>query len=121
LTLLLRILVNSLVCPRGHTYPLISYPEGIREAFVNPFHCEIRRRMRRRFGILLVVAFVSMLGAAACGRVEEQVQQQVDQEVQGVQEQAEEAVQGERTQVEEQIQEGQTQVEEALEEAIGGQ
>ena len=66
--------------------------------------------MRKRFGILFVAAFVSMLGAAACGGVQEQVQ-----------EQAEEAIQGERTQVEEQIQEGQTQVEEALEEAIGGQ
>jgi membrane protein implicated in regulation of membrane protease activity len=60
--------------------------------------------MRRRVDILLVVAFVSMLGAAACGGVEEQVQ-----------EQAEEAVQGERTQIEEQIQEGQSQVEEAIE------
>jgi hypothetical protein len=42
--------------------------------------------MRRRVGILFVVAFVSMLGAAACGGVQEQVQ--------GVQDQAEEAVQG---------------------------
>ena len=50
--------------------------------------------MRTRFGILFVVAFVSMLGAAACGGVQEQVQEQVDQEVQGVQDQAEEAVQG---------------------------
>jgi ABC-type transporter MlaC component len=82
---------------------------------------KIRRTMRIRFGILLMVAFVSMLCAAACGGVEEQVQEQVDQEVQGVQEQAEEALQGERTQIEEQIQEGQTQVEEALEEAIDGQ
>ena len=78
--------------------------------------------MRKRFGMLFVVALVSMLGAAAaCGGVQEQVQEQVDQEVQEVQEQAEEAVQGERTQIEEQIQEGQTQVEEALEEAMGGQ
>jgi len=67
--------------------------------------------MRRRFGMLFVVAFVSMLGAAACGGVQEQV----DQEVQGVQDQAEEAVQGGRTQIEEQIQEGQTQVEEVIE------
>ena len=68
--------------------------------------------MKRTFGILFVVAFVSMLGAAACGGVQEQVQEQVDQ---GVQDQAEEAVQGGRTQIEEQIQEGQTQVEEAIE------
>ncbi len=67
--------------------------------------------MRRRFGMLFVAASVSMLGAAACGGVQEQV----DQEVQGVQDQAEEAVQGGRTQIEEQIQEGQTQVEEAIE------
>ncbi len=67
--------------------------------------------MKRTFGILFVVAFLSMLGAAACGGVQEQV----DQEVQGVQDQAEEAVQGGRTQIEEQIQEGQTQVEEAIE------
>jgi membrane protein implicated in regulation of membrane protease activity len=60
--------------------------------------------MKRTFGILFVVAFLSMLGAAACGGVQEQVQ-----------EQAEEAVQGGRTQIEEQIQEGQTQVEEAIE------
>jgi hypothetical protein len=71
--------------------------------------------MRRRFVMLLVVAFVSLLGPAACGGVQEQVQEQVDQEVQGVQDQAEEAVQGGRTQIEEQIQEGQTQVEEAIE------
>ncbi len=78
--------------------------------------------MRKRFGILFVVAFVSLpCAAAACGGVQEQVQERVDQEAQGAQEQAEEAVQGERTQIEEQIQEGQTQVEEALEEAIGGQ
>ena len=50
--------------------------------------------MRTRFGMLFVVAFVSMLGAAACGGVQDQVQEQVDQEVQGVQDQAEEAVQG---------------------------
>ena len=67
--------------------------------------------MKRTFGILFVVAFLSMLGPAACGGVQEQV----DQEVQGVQDQAEEAVQGGRTQIEEQIQEGQTQVEEAIE------
>ncbi len=71
--------------------------------------------MRRRFGMLFVAATVSMLGAASCGGVQEQVQEQVDQEVQGVQDQAEEAVQGGRTQIEEQIQEGQTQVEEAIE------
>ena len=41
--------------------------------------------MRTRFGMLFVVAFVSMLGPAACGGVQEQVQEQVDQEVQGVQ------------------------------------
>ena len=50
--------------------------------------------MKRTFGIPFVVAFVSMLGAAACGGVQDQVQEQVDQEVQGVQDQAEEAVQG---------------------------
>jgi hypothetical protein len=71
--------------------------------------------MKRTFGILFVVAFLSMVGVAACGGVQEQVQEQVDQEVQGVQDQAEEAVQGGRTQIEEQIQEGQTQVEEAIE------
>lgn len=67
--------------------------------------------MKRTFGMLFVAASVSMLGAASCGGVQEQV----DQEVQGVQDQAEEAVQGGRTQIEEQIQEGQTQVEEAIE------
>ena len=50
--------------------------------------------MKRTFGIPFVVAFVSMLGAGACGGVQDQVQEQVDQEVQGVQDQAEEAVQG---------------------------
>jgi hypothetical protein len=45
--------------------------------------------MRTRLGMLSVVAFVSMLGPAACGGVQEQVQEQVDQEVQGVQDQAE--------------------------------
>jgi hypothetical protein len=85
------------------------------EAIVGPSCYEIRRRMKRTFGILFVVAFLSMLGAASCGGVQEQVQEQVDQEVQGVQDQAEEAVQGGRTQIEEQIQEGQTQVEEAIE------
>ena len=71
--------------------------------------------MRRRIGILFMVAFVSMFGAPSCGGVEEQVQERVDQEVQEVQEQAEEAVQGGRTQIEEEIQEGQTQIEEAVE------
>jgi type II secretory pathway pseudopilin PulG len=71
--------------------------------------------MKRTFGILFVVALLSMLGTAACGGVQEQVQEQVDREVQGVQDQAEEVVQGGRTQIEEQIQEGQTQVEEAIE------
>ena len=71
--------------------------------------------MRRRFGILFGVASVSMLGAAACGEVQEKVQEQVDQEVQGAQDQAEEEVQEGRTQIEEQIQEGQKQVEEAIE------
>jgi hypothetical protein len=89
----------------------MPYPHVTRGAFVNHFHWEIRRTMRTRFGMLFVVAFVLMLGAAACGGVQEQV----DQEVQGVQDQAEEAVQGGRTQIEEQIQEGQTQVEEAIE------
>jgi cell division protein FtsB len=114
LTLLLRILKFASKLP-GTPTPLIPYPCVTRGAFVNPFHWEIRRTMRRRVGILFVVAFVSMLGAAACGGVQEQVQEQVDQEVQGVQDQAEEAVQGGRTQIEEQIQEGQTQVEEAIE------
>jgi hypothetical protein len=50
--------------------------------------------MRTRFGMLFVVAFVSMLGAGPRGGVQDQVQEQVDQEVQGVQDQAEEAVQG---------------------------
>ena len=72
----------------------MAYPDGIRVAFVNSFYWEVRRRMRTRFGILFVVAFLSMLGATACGGVQEQVQEQVDQEVQGVQDQAEEAVQG---------------------------
>ena len=93
----------------------MPYPNGLREDFVNAFHSEIRRTVRKRFAILLVAAFVSMLGAVSCGGVQEQVQEQVDQEVQGVQDQAEEAVQGGRTQIEEQIQEGQTQVEEAIE------
>jgi len=104
----------------------MTYPDGIREAFVGSVHCEIRRRMRRRFGILFGVASASMLGVAACGGVQEQVQEQVDQEVQGVQDQVEEElqgvqdqveeeVQGGRTQIEEQIQEGQKQVEEAIE------
>jgi type II secretory pathway pseudopilin PulG len=93
----------------------MPYPHVTRGAFVNHFRWEIRRTMRRRFGMLFVVAIVSMLGAAACGGVQEQVQEQVDQEVQGVQDQAEEALQGGRTQIEEQIQEGQTQVEEAIE------
>jgi type II secretory pathway pseudopilin PulG len=85
------------------------------EAFVGPSCYEIRRRMRRTFGMLFVVALLSVLGATACGGVQEQVQEQVDQEVQGVQDQAEEAVQGGRTQIEEQVQEGQTQIEEAIE------
>jgi cell division protein FtsB len=89
----------------------MPYPHVTRGAFVNHFRWEIRRTMRRRFGMLFVVAIVSMLGATACGGVQEQV----DQEVQGVQDQAEEALQGGRTQIEEQIQEGQTQVEEAIE------
>ncbi len=114
MTLLLRILKFASKLP-GTPTPLMPYPHVTRGAFVNHFHWEIRRTMRRRFGILFVVAFVSMIGAAACGGVQEQVQEQVDQEVQGVQDQAEEAVQGERTQIEEQIQEGQTQVEEAIE------
>ena len=71
--------------------------------------------MKRTIGILFVVAFLSTLGPAACGGVQEQVQEQADREVQGVQDQAEEVVQGGRTQIEEQIQEGQTQVEEAIE------
>jgi CHASE3 domain sensor protein len=59
---------------------------------------------RRRIGILFVAIFVSMFGVASCAGVEEQVQEQVEQEVQGVQKQAEEAVQGGRTQmVEEEI------------------
>jgi hypothetical protein len=92
----------------------MAYPDDIREAFVDSVHCEIRRRMRRRLCILFGVASASMLGAAACGGVQEQVQEQVDQEVQGVQDQVEEEVQGGRTQIEEQIQEGQKQVEEAI-------
>lgn len=55
--------------------------------------------MRRRIGILFVAIFVSMFGVASCAGVEEQVQEQVEQEVQGVQKQAEEAVQGGRTQM----------------------
>ena len=58
---------------------------------------------KRRIGILFVAIFVSMFGVASCAGVEEQVQEQVEQEVQGVQEQAEEAVQGGRTQMEEEI------------------
>jgi len=49
---------------------------------------------RRRLDILFVAVLVSMFGLASCAGVEEQVQEQVEQEVQGVQEQAEEAVQG---------------------------
>ena len=40
---------------------------------------------RRRIGILFVAIFVSMFGVASCAGVEEQVQEQVEQEVQGVQ------------------------------------
>lgn len=58
---------------------------------------------RRRIGIRFVAIFVSMFGVASCAGVEEQVQEQVEQEVQGVQKQAEEAVQGGRTQMEEEI------------------
>jgi hypothetical protein len=59
--------------------------------------------MRRRIGILFVAIFVSMFGVASCAGVEEQVQEQVELEVNGVQKQAEEAVQGGRTQMEEEI------------------
>ena len=54
---------------------------------------------------LLVIAFVSVPGATACGQgVEEQVQQRVEEEVQQGQEQVEEQVQQGRTQIEEQVQ-----------------
>ena len=98
--------------------PRVRYPDGVRGAFVNSIHYKGRRRVRRTLGILFMTTFISVFAAAACGGVEEQVQEaqeQVEQEVQGVQEQAEEAVQGERTQIEEEIQEGLKQAEEAVE------
>jgi hypothetical protein len=106
---------GPLLGPRPSSYGILL---GARGAFVNPFHYKGRSRVRRPLGILFMTTFFSMFGAAACGGVEEQVQEaqeQVEQEVQGVQEQAEEAVQGERTQIEEEIQEGLKQAEEAVE------
>jgi hypothetical protein len=66
LTLLLRVLKFASKLP-GTPTPLIPYPCVTIGAFVKPFHWEISRTMRTRFGILFVVAFVPMLGAAACG------------------------------------------------------
>ena len=85
MTLLLRILefASKLL---GTPTPLIPYPHVSRGDFVNPFHWETRRTMRTRFGMLFVVAFVSMLGAAACGGVQEQIQEgqtQVEEAIEG--------------------------------------
>ncbi len=63
--------------------------------------------MRRRAAILFAVAaFAAALlpGAAACGAVEQEVREQVEQEIQE-----------ERTQIEQEIEEGRTQIAEEIE------
>jgi hypothetical protein len=82
--------------------------------------CTIRKGrgdVRRRPAILFTVAaFASaLLGAAACGTVEQEVREQVDQEIQEGREQVEQEVQEERTQIEQEIEEGRTQIAEEIE------
>jgi sensor domain CHASE-containing protein len=74
------------------------------------------RDVRRRPAILFAVAFASaLLGAAACGAVEQEVQEQVDQEIQEGREQVEQEIQEERTQIEQEIEAGRTQIAEEIE------
>jgi F0F1-type ATP synthase membrane subunit b/b' len=63
--------------------------------------------MSRKFAMFFAVAFVSAFGAAACGIME--------QEIQEGREQVEQEVQEGRTQVEQEIQKGRTQIAEEIE------
>ena len=53
-----------------------------------------RRTMSRKFGMLSTVAFFSVLGAAACGAVEQEVREQVEQEIREERTQIAEAIEG---------------------------
>ncbi len=63
--------------------------------------------MRRRFAVLLAVAFASIFGASACGGAEEEMQQRVEEEVQDAQQQVQEATR----QIEQEAQEAEQRVE----------
>ncbi len=71
--------------------------------------------MSRKFGMLSIVAFVSVFGTAACGAVEQEVREQVEQEVQEGREQVEQEIRDGREQVEQEIREERTQIAEAIE------
>ncbi len=71
--------------------------------------------MRKRLAVLVAAAFVLVFGAAACGGVEQEVREQVEQEVQEGREQVEQEIRDGREQVEQEIQEERTQIAEAIE------
>ena len=70
--------------------------------------------MRRRFAVLVAAASVSLFGAA-CGRVEEDVRKQAEEQVEEGRTQIEQKVEEGRTQIEQEAQEVQKQVEEKVE------
>ncbi len=71
--------------------------------------------MRKRLAALVAAAFVLVFGAAACGGVEQEVREQVDQEIQEGREQVEQGLQEEQTQIEQEIEKGRTQIAEEIE------
>jgi ASC-1-like (ASCH) protein len=81
-------------------------------------HHERRRTMKSRFTILFAAALVSISGATACERAQEELQKRAQEEVEKGRKQVEQRVQEERTkiekQVQEKVQEGRQRVEEEV-------
>ena len=73
--------------------------------------------MRRRFAVLLAVAFALIFGASACGGAEEEMQQRVEEQVQEATQQIEQEAQEAEQRVEQEAREMQKQVEEKIGEA----